>query len=301
MTTNIAARIGQRLSRQGRRLKQALNIPVSQRYRDFTILLPAEHLLPLYQRQHPRYDRFLPHLAAALGADAAIIDVGANCGDTLAGMVERNRDAMYVCIEPDDGFFAYLQDNIARIRASLGQISVHAVQSLVGKSVGKVNLAGSGGSRHAVAVDGATAGAGAGGHASATLDSILAALPALNVRLLKSDVDGFDYDVLDSAAGLLAAQAPILFFEAQCDREEQLAGFTATIGWLESLGYRHWTAFDNFGSVVLRTADSGQIVQLLGYVWKQNQGLATRTIHYFDVLACTAADAVFIDGVVDRY
>jgi FkbM family methyltransferase len=252
--------------------------------------------LPVYQRQHPRYDRFLPHLAAALGAEAAIIDVGANCGDTLAGMVERNPRATYVCIEPDAGFFAFLQDNIARMTASLGQLSVHTVQSLVGKSVGQVTLAGSGGSRHAVVASGVAA-----GHASATLDSILAALPPVPVKLLKSDVDGFDFDVIDSAAELLSAQQPILFFETQCDNAAQLSGFTRTIAWLETLGYRHWTAFDNFGTIVLRAGDTGPIVQLLDYVWKQNQGQATRTIYYFDVLACTDADVALVERVLDSY
>ncbi len=296
MKAGMAARMGHRVSRHGRRLKQLLGIPVRHPYANFTILLPAEHLLPVYQRQHPRYDRFLPHLAAALGADATIIDVGANCGDTLAGMVERNPGATYVCIEPDDGFFAFLQDNIARMTSSLGQLSVHAVQSLVGKSAGEVNLAGSGGSRHAVSADGAKA-----SHSSATLDSILAALPPRHVNLLKSDVDGFDFDVIDSAGNLLNTQHPILFFETQCDADEQLSGFIRTIAWLETLGYRHWTAFDNFGEVALRTTDAGLIVQLLGYVWKQNQGQATRTIHYLDVLACTDAHVTLIDGVLDEY
>ena len=296
MPASFAARIRQRLVPFGRKVKRALGIPVRHRYENFTILLPAEHLLPVYQRQHPRYDRFLPHLAAALGPDATIIDVGANCGDTLAGMVERNPRATYVCVEPDDGFFRYLRTNIARMRASLGPLSVHVVQSLVGQSVGGVSLAGGGGTRHAVTADGAAA-----GHVPVTLDSILAVLPPLTVRLLKSDVDGFDYDVIDSTAGLLAAQKPILFFEAQCDFDWQLAGFTRTIAWLSGQGYRHWCAFDNFGEIVLRTGDAGEIGQLLGYVWKQNQGKATRTIHYFDLLACTAADAGLIARVLDSY
>ncbi len=296
MTASFAARIGARFARHGRQLKQALNIPIRHRYTDFTIQLPAEHLLPSYQRQHPRYDRFLPHLVAALAPDAGIVDVGANCGDTLAGMVERNPRARYVCIEPDTGFFAYLQDNIARMKASLGPLSIETVQSLVGMNVGHVALAGEGGTRHAVSTGGEL-----DGHTSATLDSILAALPPISVKLLKSDVDGFDYDVLDSATGLLTTQSPILFFEAQCDFDWQLTDFTETIGRLARQGYRHWTAFDNFGSVVLRTDDAGQILQLLDYVWKQNQGLATRTIHYFDLLACTDADIDLIERVIGTY
>ncbi len=296
MNASIASQVRRQLSRAKLALQQKLKLPVRHRYANFTILLPAEHLLPVYQREHPRYDRFLPHLVGALRTDSTIIDVGANCGDTLAAMVERNQQATYVCIEPDAGFFAYLQINIARMQSSLGQLSVHVVQSLVGKSVGDVTLAGSGGSRHAVAAD-----AVAAGHSSATLDSILAALPPLSIDLLKSDVDGFDFDVIDSAEALLNTQHPMLFFESYCDSEAQLAGFIRTIGWLETLGYRHWTAFDNFGTIVLRTSDAGLIVQLLDYVWKQNRQLATRTIYYLDVLAWTDAHASLIERVLDSY
>lgn len=296
MMATLATRIGRRFSRHGRRLKQILHLRVRHRYPNFTILLPAEHLLPIYQQQHPRYDRFLPHLVAELGADATIIDVGANCGDTLAGMVERNPHATYVCIEPDPEFFGFLQDNIARMQSGVGPLDVHTIQSLVGKNVGEVVLAGSGGSRHAVMASGVDA-----GHSSATLDSILAALPPLSVRLLKSDVDGFDYDVIDAAEQLLNAQHPILFFETQCDVQDQLAGFRRTIAWLETLGYGHWAAFDNYGAVMVRTAGAGQILQLLEYVWQQNQQLASRTMYYLDVLACTATDVALIDGVLDSY
>lgn len=296
MNARLVARFGRGLARTERRLRQAFHIPVRHRYGNFSILLPAEHLLPQYQRQYPRYDRFLPHLVAALGPDAVIVDVGANCGDTLAGMVERNPRATYVCIEPDGDFFAFLKQNIARMTSAMGPPTVHLVQSLVGKSVGDVTLAGQGGSRHAVLVNEAQ-----GCHSSVTLDGILATLPPLSVRLLKSDVDGFDFDVLDSAEGLLRSQHPILFFETQCDNHDQLSGFIRTMASLETLGYRHWAVFDNFGTLVIRGSDGDVVVQLLDYVWKQNQGTASRTIFYFDILACTDTDSALIKQVIDEF
>lgn len=292
----ISSRLNRRFARYRRRLHHLLHLPIRHAYANFTILLPPEHLLPVYQRQHPNYDRFLPHLVAALGPAATIIDVGANCGDTLAGMVERNPQATYLCIEPDPVFFRYLQDNIARIASGVGPLSVLTVQSLVGQAVGEVALAGSGGSRHAASADGAQV-----AHSSVTLDAILAALPPLAVDLLKSDVDGFDFDVLNSAQGLLTAQHPMLFFEAQCDSAEQLSGFIQTIAWLETLGYCHWTAFDNFGTILLRSIDAHLIPQLLHYVWQQNCGQTTRTIHYLDLLACTEPNIALIEGVLDSY
>jgi hypothetical protein len=56
---------------------------------------------------------------------------------------------------------------------------------------------------------------------------------------------------------------------------------------LQRSGYRAWTVFDNYGDVVLRTREIEALFQLFDYVDRQNAGLTTRTIHYFDVLAST--------------
>src|ERR1700733_8209743 len=87
-------------------------------YRGFSITLPAEHFLPLYRSIHRTYDRFLPHLVRYLESNTTVIDVGANCGDTLAGMYDANNQLKYLCIEPDDVFFDYLSENAERMRAS---------------------------------------------------------------------------------------------------------------------------------------------------------------------------------------
>ena len=119
-------------------------------YDNFSILLPVEHMLPQYQQKHVKYDRFLPHLGSYIEDKATVIDVGANCGDTLAGMVEKNPNATYVCIEPDATFFNYLETNIIRMKQALKNISVHTVKTLVGRSVTNVSLEGTGGTKHAV-------------------------------------------------------------------------------------------------------------------------------------------------------
>ena len=68
------------------------NIKIEYKYNDFSILLPADHMLPLYQKVHKKYDKFLPHLVKYIKNYSTIIDVGANCGDTLAGMVDANKN-----------------------------------------------------------------------------------------------------------------------------------------------------------------------------------------------------------------
>lgn len=280
-------------SKLRKRLSGQRNAPIEHPYNGFSILLPADHLLPVYQKHHPKYDRFLPHLASFIDTPATIIDVGANCGDTLAGMVDKNAKARYVCVEPDDTFHTLLLANIARIKSRLPALEVDVAKCLAGKAVTNVSLEGGGGSKHAVI--------GSGTQSSRPLDDIVASLPVPPVRLLKSDVDGFDYDVLDSAAGILATQQPLVFFESQCDHDYQLAGFKKTVAWMDGLGYTDWTVFDNFGAVVLRTGDVGQLYQLWDYVWQQKEKTTTRTIYYFDVLAAVPKDRALVDKALAGY
>jgi FkbM family methyltransferase len=279
-------------SRIARRFHRHRRTPVTYQYKSFAIELPENHRLPEYQERHPKYDRFLPHLAKYAGPADTIVDIGANVGDTLAGMAEQNPQPTYICIEPDDSFHGYLVKNAEQIKGSIGNLKVETIKALVGRNVSNVALVGERGTKHAVTGT-------QGGMKSSPLDELIA--PGHGVRILKSDVDGFDYDVLDSSMAIISRDGPMLFFECQYEHEHQLAAFRKTLIALEATGYRDWTLFDNFGEVLLRTADLGTVNQLLDYVWRQNTGSATRTIYYFDILAVRQPDSALIDRVLNEY
>jgi FkbM family methyltransferase len=294
MTTHTAkselfSKIVRRLKRKIRQLSKA---PILYQYKDFSIKLPSNHLLPEYQKTHPKYDRFLPHLAKYATAAETIVDIGANVGDTLAGMAEKNPTSNYICVEPEDSFFKHLEENIGRIKKSITGLKIQTIKALVGKNISNVSLDGKGGTKHAV-ID------NEGGIKSLPLDEMIP--NALSVRILKSDVDGFDYDVLDSSMSVIEFHKPIIFFECQYDFEYQKDGYLKTLKRLESVGYCDWTVFDNFGEVVVRTNDMSVLSQLMNYVWQQNVGNATRTIHYFDVLTVQTRDSSLIDKVLSEY
>ena len=268
---------------------------IEYRYGDFSILLPFDHLMPEYQKNFAKYDRFLPHLVQHLSSDATVVDIGANVGDTLAGMVEKNPYSSFVCIEPDNEFFSYLVDNIDRIKRMRPQLNVLAVQALVGKTISGASLVGVGGTKHAVVND-------KGGIKSQLLDEILAELPDVsNVRLLKSDVDGFDYDVIDSSFSTINKYGPMVFLECFCEFDYQKEGYKKTLSSLEICGYIDWTVFDNFGEFVLRTNDVGIVFQLIEYVWVQRNRKTTQKIYYFDILASRDSDKNLIGTALSSY
>ena len=279
--------------------KIASSLGFTKKYRcgDFYIKLPAESPLPAYQGIHKLLDRFLPHLCTYIEQGSTVIDVGANCGDTFAAMISANPGLRFVCVEAHEPFYNILLENISQIKSDRrhSSIKVEAVNCLIGKHTTGVTLTGTNGSRRALfSIDDTSL-------KSRTLDDVLSEFQISNVRLLKSDVDGFDYDVLDSAQAVIAADAPLIYFECQTDDPPQMAGFKKTCYSLASRGYDNWSLFDNFGEFMLTIRDQRQLHELLEYIWRQNVGRTTRTIHYFDILAYQDKDVPLVENVIRDY
>src|SRR5215472_44599 len=261
-----------------------------------SIRLPRYHRLPEYQQKHRHYDRFLPHLVKNLNDGDIVIDVGANCGDTLAGMVGENPKLHYICIEPDNEFYSFLATNTARIKLRFPKTSIDLVQSLICDSEVAVGLTGEGGTKHMdeTVVRGLIK--------SSRLDDVVGKLGvAKGVRLIKSDVDGYDYDVINSAGKLLEGDRIMLFFECSYSTIDQRDGFLKLLGDLSILGFSDFRFFDNFGEFILNTSNSKTYGELIAYVMRQDEHKATRTICYFDILASKPSDHIFLSNVVDQY
>jgi FkbM family methyltransferase len=274
-------------------LKKCFGLDVNYQIGEHKILLPAEHLLPVYQATNKQYDQFLPCLAKQLSPGSLVVDVGANCGDTLAALVSANLALRFICVEPDDGFFSYLNRNVGEIKKLHPQVEVEVRKCLAGRGFGGVVLEGDSGSRHAVFSDKGTI-------ATKPLDEIVGA-DSDAVSFVKIDVDGFDYDVINSGARLFQKQKPILFFECQTDTTEQFEEYGITIRALNGMGYCDWTMFDNFGAVLLRTDDINHVFSVMKYVQGQNLGTSTRTIYYVDVLCAAKKDSAIIDNALAAY
>ena len=70
-------KINLRLEKYQNKIKSVFDIPKRYAYKNFSIVLPANHMLPIYQRAYPKYDKFLPHLVQYLQPKDTVIDIGA--------------------------------------------------------------------------------------------------------------------------------------------------------------------------------------------------------------------------------
>ncbi len=263
------------------------------------IKLPPGHRLPDYQRGNPRYDRFLPVLASVMPHNSLVIDVGANVGDTYASMVVENPGLAFVCVEPDESFFSLMEENVHSV---LGQLPVHVpppmlLNKFVGEGEVKGTLVKRDGSATLVETDvGAI-------QRYITLDEILAMKAGqghFSHILIKSDVDGFDHQVIHSFNRHL--DQPVLwFFEAQTNERNQREAFAKAIDRLsEKLGCE-FAVFDNFGALMCRDVSAKVVKSLLDYVDRQNIGADTRTIWYLDVLAYSVECVALANDALERY
>jgi len=198
--------------------------------------LPWSHRLPDYTTANPAYGQNLVDLARLLatpGTPLTVLDVGANIGDSALQILHVT-DARVLCVEGDRAYLEFLHLNV-------GQDSrVTIVEALL--AVGNDGAAGtavrSGGTTRFV-------------HTTALRE----AHPAFtDLRLVKSDTDGYDVSLVPAAAAAWSESRPVLFFEYDPDLT-RIAGHDPAQVWkdLASLGYRDVAVWDNGGEPLGRS------------------------------------------------
>ena len=244
-----------------------------------TILLTSDHLLPEYQSRHRLYDRFLPYLCAQFDdRNHWIIDVGANVGDTAVSIAQVCQNPL-LCIEGDDEFFNLLEYNVDNLRAQRERAVICSKA-----------IAGSGRFLGTLQRDGTTATltqSQASCQRAATLDDLSreAGAPAGAIAIIKVDTDGYDGDVILSAANILEASRPVLYWENYFATIEQMRDLNEFYQTLHNSGYSYFWVFDNYGNLMLRECSIDNIMDLNDYVASQEFHGCTRSIFYTDVLA----------------
>ena len=266
---------------------------------DYKVLLPSNHLLPYYKSEHRLYDVFLGYLASCLPANTYAIDVGANCGDTLALMASKNKEIDFLCIEADEVFFSYLQSNSNQIEHTTKK-EILNVNSLAGTLEDKVIMKEVvPGTKRAV-----KANDNENGITSKPLDEIISdniTKKEFKISLIKTDTDGYDYDVINSAQRYVDEFKPILFFECFFAYDWQKDEYKKLIERIHASEYSNFYIFDNFGAYIFKTSCYLQIIDFFEYNFDQSMNRTTKTIQYIDVVACTEADELVVEDALEKF
>ena len=257
---------------------------------DFELVFPADHLLGTYQSNYRLYDWALGEIARLVVAkypDATAIDIGANVGDTAAAMC-RHQNIPVLCIEGHPSYLPYLRRNLDRLPGG-----IDVAESLVGAAAGSMAMENFWAADGTAGFDPAAA-APAGGERMPVrpLADILRDHPAfMRPRLLKSDTDGADFEILLSSIPVLRASMPVLYFEYDPTlRQDGVESGIRAIEALVSIGYGSFCVYDNFGNFLenVRRDVVERFVDLSRYL--MSHFFFGQQIYYFDVCAFSPAD-----------
>ena len=211
----------------------------------FNIWLPSSHTLPGYQSLYKNYDKKLKSIITyteKVNGNGAILDIGANVGDTAAYLRTFSSSDIY-CVEGDAFFLTYLYMN-ARIVPNI-QIIDSFVRGL------NLDLG------YEVQRTGGTASLKLSDEAKPALKMISlseivskAKIEDERINLIKLDTDGFDFEILLGNNDVIEKYKPSIYFEYDIGFKEK--GYTDSIEvilFLEKLGYS-FIVYDNYGNLL---------------------------------------------------
>lgn len=225
--------------------------PVVRDVQGVRMVLPWSHRLPDYAAHGPLYGQNLVQLARLLAESSpplTVLDVGANVGDSALQILHAT-DGAVLCVEGDPFYLDYLHRNVD------ADARVTVTESLI--AVGDLDEA-----RAPVREGGTTRFIREGtGDAMPTLTpaQLRAEFPDFaDLRLVKSDTDGYDVALVPAIAEAWQESRPVLFFEYD-PHLTRLAGLDPYGVWrrLKALGYTDVAVWDNGGTVLGRSSVSG--------------------------------------------
>ena len=259
------------ITRGLRFFRKLLQIPVYKRVGNIHLWLPPEHLLPIYKQKNCLYDSFLPVLANRLPERSTVIDVGANIGDSCKSMYISNSSLNFLCVEPDSKFFKYLKFNTRKIPKQ----NLFLRRVLVTESGGAFKLVGKGGTKSMQITNQSSL-------KTATLDSLCSGINAdSQISLIKTDVDGFDFDVLLSGRLIISEKQPLVFTEIYFVDSSSFGKYLNVVNFLISANYTRAYIFRNTGAF----DSSIDLNQLEGFFRKNVNSLNLFVgVLYFDIL-----------------
>ena len=234
--------------------------------------------LPMYQRAHPLYDRYFLRFFNELAeqTDFAVVDVGANVGDTAVAIASvADGKPTIISVEGSPHFLPYLRRNTER------WVNVQVVDAFVAPGVGgSFGYDSDRSTGRLVELDGEADGVDRWTAVAALLDRCTASLV-----VWKTDTDGHDASILLENFDAIFGRCDVVWTEWDpVSFGTDPDTFSALAARLGELG-REIVIFDNFGHRMLRTHGPTSAT-LLGHLneWLLLQRTAGEPrVYYLDV------------------
>lgn len=290
---SLVGRVKSRIRRLQESAKRRANIDRKYLVGGIPITLPSEHKLPETQLIYPLYDKFLPFITRELNANSIVLDVGANVGDSLAAMAASNHSLKYVCVEAEPLFLEYLNLNIRALVEALPELQVQVVSRMISSTPDRKILVGGDGTRKGELNDEI-------GLLPVSIDTLCEENGFKNISLIKSDVDGWDWDVISSAFQVIKRDKPVLFFEMMVIDSSMLSDYSRLLKKLNEHGYSDFYIFDCFGAFMFHTTNVGLVSEFGDYLLTQYKSKTARVIYYIDIM-CGVADDPVMRRSIDSY
>jgi FkbM family methyltransferase len=263
------------------------------------LFMPWSHVLPDYARARSTYGQNLIELAAAVAhrqppqaGPLQVLDIGANIGDSALQILNRI-DARVLCVEGDPYWTRFLKLNVGADPRVRIEEALLLAQDSAGAGLTPVRHLGTTSFVHSD-----------GGDSTAPelpIDQLRGRHPDFNdVRLIKSDTDGFDAALVPAAAREWESSRPVLFFEFDPVLTRRAGNDDPQRLWAElaACGYGHLAIWDNTGDPLGRLG----VEQVAEHALRIGPAPAEFGYQFWDVAACRNDDSAALaalDAVMD--
>lgn len=266
----------------------------------FVLELDKHSMLPLFQKENPMYDRFIPYLGEIADKKRGVlIDIGANIGDTVAGIIKHTSQRI-ICIEPVKQFFELLTKNVRNFGVPYSSRCELVNACIAGDSESNFILEVKNGNARVKA----HADDGFGDSETYTIPLLLKKknIRLSDVSLIKVDTDGYDAECIMSIGEGLKTCSPVLFWENLfiVNNPEECSSYLSMYEYLDSCGYDNFFVFDNYGNYMANYTKK-QLVDISDYMIRMRKKMSTLTFPYTDILACKPVDAEICTDAIRRY
>lgn len=250
--------------------------------------IPQDHSLPGLHASQPLRDLCVGITARYTGQkypEHTIIDIGANVGDTAAIMAENCQNPLLL-VEASDFYHGYLVRNAEKINNAT--------------TIRKVLVADGSSTSGELFHWGGTAEWKESDSGAPTPTQRLSDLTDAPVCMVKSDTDGHDFKILQSAIEWLVVQKPTVLFESSIANSTNFSDLVSLVESFRKAEYMGFVLWDDAGIHLLSTTDHHCVIDTHRYLLKCHEYRSGKGISNLDV-ACFHSDNMEIFEKVSEF